>query len=850
MPSTYNGTGTHYYGRRNAVARPATCSQCNNYGNLVSYDTRLWFVVFFIPVIPLGRKRVIDQCPRCTRHYIMDLAKWEAQKQLDVSGAAEKFRDEPTPDAAIAVHQNLVGYQQMAEAAEFEGIMLEKFPDNARICEYLGLAYGRMGNQERSEKHFQRAFELRPDLPNARAGVAGRRIREGRLEEARQLLDFLEKPGARQLYSLGPLEDLADGYRAAGKKKEALELYRHLLSEVPEVGQHPGFRGKVEDCERAQGERQSALPKKQSRWFGQGSGSGKKTNWKPAAVVVLLIILGFAIGNEWVRRHRRVHVMNGFAKPLTVTVNGAGSVTVAPGTVEFLELGEGDYRAAVTGAEQEAIDFSVRADYFSRWFSSPAWVLNPGGVAIVEKVNAVYSAVKQPSTVEYHAGQTVMFFPKVDKPFVALPQSLSMKSSEGSRTLVGLAYSAEKPADVFGALTSEGRGAEALQLAEARLRVRPDDEEMLEAYLGKERSIPAALATLKQGLDFRPVVVQWHRAYQSLARTPDREKELVVQYDAMLAREPKNASLLYLRGRLGNDADEEKKYYEQAEAIEPGHPWVQFAMGYHAVNEGDLSGALALLDEAAKVRPKDRTFRRTRQMVAMLAGKPGDVVNDAKILAARNGEDGTLISELCRLLAATGQLDEALKEAARFSRRLATQDFRSASAAEHALRFQSLSAAGDFAGAEKEVPQMRPQYQGAARFSVQLGQLQVAEAMKTEYGRQYAESDGFHRLELSVAWHLAGKEPEAAKERAQAAAMLAAGSVGERGAAALLQGTAAPTTAQLKQLIIGFDEKAALCVALGQQFPAARAALNAQAKQLNCPGEQTYHLLRQAIEKP
>src|ERR1041385_1124874 len=110
MPATYNGIGTTYYGKSNLESRNGTCRSCNRDTTLISYDTRLWFVVVFIPVIPLGRKRIIDYCSACTRHYVVDLGKWETSKQLEISAALEKFRSGPTHENAIAVHQQLLKF--------------------------------------------------------------------------------------------------------------------------------------------------------------------------------------------------------------------------------------------------------------------------------------------------------------------------------------------------------------------------------------------------------------------------------------------------------------------------------------------------------------------------------------------------------------------------------------------------------------------------------------------------------------------------------------------------------------------------------------------------------------------
>ena len=216
MPSTYNGIGTHYYGRKNLQKRPGSCPHCGRGVELTSYDTRLWFVVFLIPLIPLGRKRIVDYCPACTRHYAIDAAKWEAAKQVEVSGAIEKYRAHPTPEDAIALHQQLLNFHQLRQAAEFRQAMRDKFANNATVQAYLGAALERFGQYDEAKEHFAQALALCPDLPEARVGVAHGYIRAGQLNEARTLLDFLEKPGGAQPYSLEPLETLARACRKAG----------------------------------------------------------------------------------------------------------------------------------------------------------------------------------------------------------------------------------------------------------------------------------------------------------------------------------------------------------------------------------------------------------------------------------------------------------------------------------------------------------------------------------------------------------------------------------------------------------------------------------------------------------
>lgn len=56
----------------------------------------------------------------------MEVDKWETAKQLEVSGAQEKYRTNPTPETAIEAHQQMMNYHQLEDAATFRKMMREK----------------------------------------------------------------------------------------------------------------------------------------------------------------------------------------------------------------------------------------------------------------------------------------------------------------------------------------------------------------------------------------------------------------------------------------------------------------------------------------------------------------------------------------------------------------------------------------------------------------------------------------------------------------------------------------------------------------------------------------------------
>ena len=216
--------------------RTGACRSCNRVGELLSYDTRLWFVVIFIPVIPLGRKRIIDECMSCRRHFVAQADAYEQAKQLQTSGSMDRFRREPTAEVALEAHGQLLAFHEHDQAAEFRAAVLDRFPEDAGLRAGLALQLEQVAAYDEAAKLHEDAFAIDPDLPEARIGVALRRMVAGELDEARALLDFLEEPGAGQHHPIVALDTLSGYYQRAGRHEEALTIGEHLLREIPNAG--------------------------------------------------------------------------------------------------------------------------------------------------------------------------------------------------------------------------------------------------------------------------------------------------------------------------------------------------------------------------------------------------------------------------------------------------------------------------------------------------------------------------------------------------------------------------------------------------------------------------------------
>ena len=85
MPTTVNGIGTHYYGRKEASTVQGTCSSCKRFTNLSSYETREWICFVYIPLVPLRRYRILNDCQVCRRHHRLPLDQFKQRLEAEIA---------------------------------------------------------------------------------------------------------------------------------------------------------------------------------------------------------------------------------------------------------------------------------------------------------------------------------------------------------------------------------------------------------------------------------------------------------------------------------------------------------------------------------------------------------------------------------------------------------------------------------------------------------------------------------------------------------------------------------------------------------------------------------------------
>lgn len=857
MPATFNGIGSMYYGCKNPASRAGDCPHCGRRVVLSSYDTRLWLVFLHIPVVPLSRMRVVDFCPACTKHLAVDLAEWEKTRTAEVTKAFERFHAHPTPETAVGLHQCLLGFQQTEKADQFAVVMGSRFPDDAEMQAYVGTALQTGSQWARAEPYFERAHRLRPDLPGARIGLARARLRAERLDEARELLDFVERPGREAPPALGALEELAYGFQEHDRHAEALTLFARLLEARPVLAQDAGFRAAVKRSERVQGLGSSLLP--------AGRAGARRSVRAPAAWPVsvrrvgpwaasaaVLIALGFLVANEYIRRHRTLHVLNSFEVPLRIEIAGRETINARPGRTE-VSLPEGTYRAAITGPIREELEFGIRASYFSRWYSEPVWVLAPGGDVLLALEDAVYAAVPPPPDVSVHFGRAFYGFPHVTHPFEDLPESLRLHAGE-QRRLTRLEWFRLPPVRLFADLIYRRQTTQAVALAEWRLARHPTDTAMLSAYVGwaeQESRLDRLEPLLAAGLSHRPVVVEWHRAYQDLGQRATREAALRQMYDRFVAAEPTNAALLYLRGRLSPSPSEGRQWFARALEQDPSHPFALSALAFDHCTRGEWIPARDLLIQALGRGPDQPDFAALLVQARVALGEHALAVQELQAVIERGRQSGlgsppTVWAALCALLAALGRTAEIWTTVEEYEQLAAGAPDAEQLGFHRFLRAQALYTLGQFNELARFASAGRTPTDTNAHFWALVELDRLAEATRLHPLDEPGADDPFHFLAVSVAWRRANA-PEADRWLAKALELLAGGDDDGVRAGRLLASRAAPSPVDLDELSLPPAQKSLLLAALAQLHPDARSWMAAQADLLNVGPFYPCHLIRRVV---
>lgn len=791
---SYPPIGKAYLRRRDIEFRTGYCKFCGTRQELISFNTDLWYLIVFVPAIPLGRKRVFEFCPSCCYHFSCDWKTWEMGRHLEVSGALYEYQRNPNADTAIQLHLKYLNFYRIDEATKFETKMDDDFSRSARIQAYLGDIKMEQGKEDPALNHYRRALALRPDLPEAKIALAYEAIRNDQLGEARIHLKFLTQPGASQLYPMEPLNALANAFIRAKRLPEAIEIFSILLDAFPEAAQNSKLRSQITKLEKEAGKKVTILPRR--KFFNRGKDISRDNSrarriylWVFAIVLFIALVLTL---DKAARAHRTVYLYNGLSQPVTLQAGGM-EFTVNKG-VQTIELPEGPQHFVIGG--ERKLDGEIAAQRIFRGiFGRPAWLLDVGNNTLFSHETRRYSHEQKTEVNELVWGGGLRPIPTSDLLFEPFPAA----SNEKQLTRFGVYSGTSIQAATL--LINNKLEKEAIYLIEDRLGSSPVDLELFRFYCTRYANSPEyserVRKFLQDGLSRRPLEFGWHQYYQDMLLRAGERANLVQTYDNLLQADPDNAALLYLRSRVADLPEEMTEYLRRAVQNDEKNTSALYALGYQELLKAQFAEATPRFRKLTELDPASPAYFE----MYILSLRAEKRFPEAEELARKRANERPAESAaLLDVLLETGRTPEAEEIVSK--------------TAVPGLRQRFLYQARRFEELEKTTSADTPDYYLAVL--TQLNKLDEAE----EFVKAKTPGDAFRYLALSLAHTLSGNSKSADRTRAQAIEILARDPDPDmKRAAELLDPKDSPAPAALHQISVSIRNKALLAAWLAVKYP-------------------------------
>lgn len=626
MPTVVNGIGTWYYGKRSIQRNVGVCRHCQRVGELSSYDTTHYFVVFFVPLIPLGAKRIIEDCPYCRQHGVMKLKQWHRIKAESFAELSADLQNSPNSvDVIVKALALPVAYQdeklfdQVTNGVVASGVSAVSDP---AVLNAMGHGYAYFARHAKAEQAYRTSLAIKDD-PDIRDQLAMTLLRQQRPHEAEPLVQYVLDERIKEKSWLPYF--LVEGYQAEGKHAEALAILDKRDEAFPELAKekdHAAQRA-VSEKNRTNGKKIKSAFLSESKQVGYREG-----NW--TARVPKLIGPALALGAAvwylvaaiWIGNSRKVYFVNGASQAYKIRINGGDERNFPPG-FHAINVPEGEVSVefANTPLPLAPVMARIETPLWSRPFARRTFVVNPDRLAMVVHETAVFAinppAGKQPPPPSFRFGEALYAFDKVDYEFSAFPQNLKMKRNDViTKTRVGIEpVSDNAKLQQLNQLDDAAR----MELFKNWISLDPDNRYALSGMIVLFRD-PQSLELLRPALSLRPLRIDVHRSYQEMSERLDPKRDLVAEYRAILNETKEAPAAKYLLGRILDGAESEQLLQSAATAKPPETRALQ-SLGFHAMILGDFPSAVAWYEKSLPTSNQDTFFNKSYHDALLAAGR-------------------------------------------------------------------------------------------------------------------------------------------------------------------------------------------------------------------------------------
>jgi tetratricopeptide (TPR) repeat protein len=630
MPTVYNGIGTWYYGKANHYQYVGHCESCGRETTLHSYDTTKYFVLLFVPLIPLQKIRVIAKCNHCDKHKIASLKKWEAQKSQAIAECLQACEQKPEDAQAaidlMAVHATFEEEGGFLDAAP--GVA-ERFSQDANVLKVVGALYSNFGYPKEAQEMYLAALAIEED-PAIHEQLALVLIKQFEPAAAEEHLVHIYEEGLKE--KVGFLLMLGKGYQAVGDHENALGVFEQAVGLAPELNLDKEHKKLVKLSEKNRNSNKEIRHESIQTTEGQ-IGSGSDFSGKLARFVMLgvfmAIVFGYLLVAHFKGTEREVYLVNGLDQSYTVSINH-GSLHLPASSSKMITVSEGDILVEVQmeGKESPIQDqvIHIATPFWTRPFSKSVYVINPDQVALLvrERIFYVINPDNAPEgTQTLHVGRSLYQFEDIDYVFREYPDELDLPGGDPvSKDRIGLLDFGDDVSIplVVQIIAAETGKTEAIAYAKRQLDYYPEKTSIL-SVLADLVDYDVFAEMIGPGLDVFPVRVEWHRIYQTLSENARPDHDLVSDYRHRLEQNANNTDLQYLLARIVRDSKLSEKLFEQAGNANPPNAYALHGLAYQKWSLGDFDQAATFADKALTIMPENAGFQYNSCRILMAAGR-------------------------------------------------------------------------------------------------------------------------------------------------------------------------------------------------------------------------------------
>ena len=850
MPHVINGIGTWYYGKRNIYQYQGMCRFCRKDATLISYDTTLYFVFFMVPIIPLGKRRILDQCSACRKHSFLTMKEWEEKKGKAYSEKIAQYHLNPRDVAAAQdALKTCASFQDKEEFLKLAQEVMQNLNDDAETMQLTGAIAGQFGCYKEAEDALRTALAVK-DEPDTREALAVCLIRSMRPDEALPYLQHIideEIPDR-----VNHLTFLARGYQAVGEHRKALDLLNKITAIVPFITKDKQYIKirKLSEKNLSSGKRLkvgelAAGAVKVAA--GKGIGGILARLIAPAILLLLLGIyffISFAQG-----RNREVYLINGLSKPYMVRVNG--SLHDLPSMRPVLvKIPEGLIEITVddTSLSIPPQKHIIKTSFLSRPFLRKTFLINPDTVAPIYWEQVFYAPEGKPAPEGRHilyVGEPLYIFDRINFVFVPFPEKITV-SSKGvySRTRISIPNVSDV-FSIFSVLTAldERQPEKSIVIAKRHITYEPENIFYLD-WLYKKIEPKAFIDAIHQGLTVRPVRITWHRFYQEAMEKADPNYDIEEEYRKLYEAESENPELQYLYGRAMKNTGEALQFFEKSIKGPKPCPYIYYSIAYIKLSTGKFDEALEMATKGKELLPGKEDISYLWRESLEAAGQYDRLIEDYDAELKKRPIDFYMLAEKIHFITirdGAKKAEEALEQWLRSVRyyygEKTVQSFRDYVSAEIAYCIGDL---GKYESLKAKFT--RPDI--LFRIALSTGKIEEAAGIlqKTE------DKNGYLSLLLYMAQANAGMIAEAGKTLARAVERISGQSWEERLIAECLAGKRTPDPDEICQLVFSSREKSILLAALCVRYPDQKVHYCDLAVRLNFSRRFPHHFLTSILK--